>query len=182
MKRSLFVLPALVLSLALLAPGCGKETKLTQVVLLLDTTDYAIPAEIDWVDIYVHSATQVNSTPVAFDHLTDNATATLGFVLEGEGRLTDYVLEAEFFVGTSSTPVVVQRAVFDFEAATTLRLEMKLHSACAGVSCCGVGAAGACTQIETCDAAGSCVGADYDFDASSSPLTTWEGAAPDGGL
>ncbi len=142
---------ALVASAALLLGSCG-EVDPTEVVLVV-TSDLAVPGELDRVIVEVRSPEGVTQTAEA-DLTAQGLPRSLG-LHNPDGPLGPYVVEA---VGTSGGAVVARRrAVFDFRRHESLEIELPILEDCIGVTC-------LCNSVScsTCVEGGVCANAIVD--------------------
>jgi len=173
MTRSALSSSLLLLLLGLSVAGCGGDA-VTQIVVVVDTSEYAIPAEIDRLVVTVFAPS--GDALIASADLTaaDTEPRTVGVLLE-RGRLDGYAVEVDGRLSASSS-IVKQRALVSFVRGETRYLHFTLHASCAGVSCCGVPVSGSCTEVETCLANGTCGPAQTGTDATSSTVSALDEA------
>jgi hypothetical protein len=151
------------LALLVSAAACGESPR-TQVMLVV-STDFAIPTEVDEFSVTAAGPDMVIQMATASLTSSAELPRTLALVHEG-GPLTGF--DVTVSATLADAEVVSRRVRFSFQEGQTLSLPIFLGRDCAMVSCAG---------DDTC-VEGACASIDID----SSELGPWPPPAPDAGM
>lgn len=137
--------------LGALAPTLAScETDPTEVVLIV-TSDFSVPSELDRLEVTVEGPDGTTQTATATLSAGDGLPRSLG-LYNPSGPLGPFTARVDGFSG--NVRVARRLAVFDFERDRSLEVEVRLLEACRAVTC-------LCSELfcSTCGEGGVCTNA-----------------------